>query len=125
MKTNADPMLERLRPLPVRLRIAHLAALVRWERAKNARSLSYPTPQERERSLSYPSPCERERVVGREGRSEAEARVGGLLLYPHPAAHFIRDDPPRKGEGKGSARVCDNARKPERSSTANDGGRAG
>jgi hypothetical protein len=36
---GVDPMLARLRPLPVRLRIAHLAALVRWERAKHARSL--------------------------------------------------------------------------------------
>ena len=55
---SADPMLARLRPLPVRLRIAHLAALVRWERAANARerSPSYPSPRERERSLSNPSP---------------------------------------------------------------------
>jgi hypothetical protein len=38
-------MLVRLRRLPVRLRIAHLAALLRYEREAIAR----------ERSLSYPS----------------------------------------------------------------------
>jgi len=49
---------------------------------------------------SYPSPHERERVVGRESRSEAETRVGGATAYdPHPVAHFIRADPPHKGEG--------------------------
>jgi hypothetical protein len=37
-------------------------------------------------------------AVGREGRSEAEARLGGIT-HPHPAARFTRVDPPRKGEG--------------------------
>jgi hypothetical protein len=45
MNVVPDPVLARLRPLPLRLRIAHLAALLRVERAK-AVSLSY----------SYPSP---------------------------------------------------------------------
>jgi hypothetical protein len=40
--TSADPMLERLRRLPVRLRIAHLAALVRFERTKNAGAYQSP-----------------------------------------------------------------------------------
>ena len=85
--------LGRLRRLPPRLRVAHLAALLRWERAMSA--------------LSYPSPAER---AGREGRSVAEARVGGISLCPHPAhrspsltmiprASFARLGPPRKGEG--------------------------
>jgi hypothetical protein len=92
---NCDESVEsgRLKRLPPRLRVAHLAALVRWERAINA--------------LSYPSPAE---CVGREGRSVAEARVGGISLCPHPAhpspsltmiprASFARLGPPRKGEG--------------------------
>jgi hypothetical protein len=62
---NSDPMLGRLKRLPLRLRIAHLVALLRYERRATAPA------------LSSPSPRERERVVGREGRSEAEARVGG------------------------------------------------
>jgi hypothetical protein len=86
-----DPVLARLKRLPLRLRLAHLAALIRCGKVIV-----------REGSLSYPSPRERERVAGRGGRSEAEARVGGLPALrddPHPVAHFIRADPPRKGEG--------------------------
>ncbi len=52
--TSADPRLARLKPLPVRLRIAHLAALVRWERAKNARSLCYLSAQECEKGSAMP-----------------------------------------------------------------------
>jgi len=88
MSAEADPLLSRLKRLPERLRIAHLVALLRYGKIIV-----------REGSLSYPSPRE---AVGREGRSEAEARVGGLSALhddPHPAAHFIRVDPPRKGEG--------------------------
>lgn len=100
MKTGADAMLARLRPLPVRLRIAHLAALVRWERARNAGS------------YLFPAEC-----VGRE--DVAKRRSGGgddviekiqlLRLVPadpHPSARFARVDleselarlGPRKGE---------------------------
>jgi hypothetical protein len=56
MSEARDSTLARLRPLPMRLRIAHLAALLRHERA--ARAVSYPSPSER--SLPYPSPGERE-----------------------------------------------------------------
>jgi len=56
MRAEADPTLARLKRLPVRLRLVHLAALLRWERKGNAR----------ERSLSCPSPAERAgRVHGR------------------------------------------------------------
>ncbi len=82
MSSEADPRLARLKRLPVRLRIAHLAALLRVN--------------------SYPSSRERERVVGREGRSAAQARLGDILLYPHPAHRsppLTMIHPPRKGEG--------------------------
>ena len=83
-----DPMLVRLKLLPPRLRLAHLAALLR-----NGRVIV------RNGCLSYPSP---RAAVGREGRRAAEARVGGLPKSPgspHPDARFTRVDPPRKGEG--------------------------
>jgi hypothetical protein len=65
MSSEADPMLSMLKVLPLRLRVAHLAALLRRERQAIACA------------RSYPSPCE---AAGREGRSEAEARVGGPFL---------------------------------------------
>jgi hypothetical protein len=68
---ETDSMLARLKRLPLRLRVAHLAALIRCGKVIV-----------REGSLSYPSPHERERAAGREGRSEAEARVGGPCLAP-------------------------------------------
>jgi hypothetical protein len=84
---ETDPLLARLRRLPVRLRIAHLAALLRHER------------QAIVCDLSYPSPRERERVVGREGRSEAEARVGAFSPHPPPRCsfHSHRPSPPLRG----------------------------
>jgi hypothetical protein len=56
---------------------------------------------------SYPSPRE---AVGREGRREAEARVGGLCSgdTPHPDARFARVDPPHhslRSWGEGSERA--------------------
>ena len=42
---NADPMLARLKRLPMRLRIAHLAALLRHERQAIAQARSYPSPR--------------------------------------------------------------------------------
>ena len=89
MRPRADVMLVRLRPLPPRLRIVHLAALLRVARAAKAGS-------------SLP-------LAGREGRSVAEARVGGILLYPHPAHRspsLTMIHPPHKGEGEESARVA-------------------
>jgi len=83
MRATTCSMLERLRPLPPRLRIAHLAALLRHERATRAASF-----------LSLP-------LAGREGRSVAEARVGGVSAspgHPHPGSLSLAD-PPRKGEG--------------------------
>jgi hypothetical protein len=46
MMSEADSMPARLKRLPVRLRIAHLAALLRHERQTIARTLSYPSPRE-------------------------------------------------------------------------------
>jgi hypothetical protein len=42
MSGEVDPRLARLKRLPVRLRIVHLVALLRWERA-----VSSPSPAER------------------------------------------------------------------------------
>jgi hypothetical protein len=50
--SEVDVVLARLRPLPLRLRIAHLAALLRHERRANV--CACPSP--REASLSDPSP---------------------------------------------------------------------
>jgi hypothetical protein len=92
MNASVDPMLLRLKRLPVRLRIAHLAALLRHER------------QAIVCNLSYPSPRERERVVGREGRSEAEARVGGLFpAPPTPMLISFASTLPTATRGEGSS----------------------
>jgi hypothetical protein len=90
---ETDSMLTRLKRLPVRLRIAHLAALIRCGRVIV-----------REGSLSYPSPRERERVVvGRGGRSEAEARVGGLFpAPPTPMLILFASTLPTASRGEGS-----------------------
>ncbi len=103
----ADPMLARLNRLPPRLRIAHLAALIRHERQAIARA------------QSYPSPRERERVAGREGRSEAEARVGGLFPAPlTPMLISFASTLPTAPRGEG---LSADLAKP----TLTDGGRAG
>jgi hypothetical protein len=39
MSAAVDPMLSRLKRLPARLRIAHLAALIRLERKSSARAM--------------------------------------------------------------------------------------
>jgi hypothetical protein len=52
MSRQGDVMLARLKRLPMRLRIAHLAALLRWERQENARALSNPSPREEEGSTT-------------------------------------------------------------------------
>lgn len=87
MSVAAEAMLARLKRLPPRLRIAHLAALLRHERR-----------------CSYPSPRERERVVGREDANEMSVRVGGASAFPngpHPGSRSLAD-PPRRGEGSRS-----------------------
>jgi hypothetical protein len=90
---ETDSMLAGLERLPVRLRIAHLAALIRCGKVIV-----------REGSLSYPSPRERERVVvGRGGRSEAEARVGGLFpAPPTPMLISFASTLPTASRGEGS-----------------------
>jgi hypothetical protein len=95
MRPGVDVMLARLRPLPPRLRVAHLAALLRVARAAGERSLSYASPR-----LAVGSEASEAR--SREGRSVAHARVGGLLVYPHPAHRspsLTMIHPPRKGQG--------------------------
>ncbi len=69
---SADSTLARLNLLPVRLRIAHLAALLRWERKKNALSSFFPA--ECERSLSCPSPASASRSG--EGSGTPDGRPG-------------------------------------------------
>jgi hypothetical protein len=49
MSARTDPMLARLRPLPLRLRIAHLAALLRCGKViVSDGSLSYPSDSSRD-----------------------------------------------------------------------------
>jgi hypothetical protein len=83
----ADSMLSRLKRLPPRLRIAHLAALIRCGKVII-----------REGSLSYPSPRERERVAGRGDANDlgdAKRRpesvgVGGVRKWPPTLAYALR-----------------------------------
>src|SRR5579872_4135564 len=59
---------------------------------------------DRQRELSqFSSPSPRE-AVGREGRREAEARVGGSSCNPHPGSLSLAD-PPHKGEGEETLRL--------------------
>ena len=60
MNTAADPMFARLKRLPPRLRVAHLAALLRCERQAN----------KPEHPLSCPPPRKHVRVVGRGGAND-------------------------------------------------------
>ena len=100
-----DPVLARLKRLPLRLRLAHLAALIRCGKVIV-----------REGSLSYPSP---RGAVGREGRSEAEARVGGLFpAPPTPLLISFASTLPTAPRGEG---LSADLAKP----TFTDGGRAG
>jgi hypothetical protein len=86
----ADVMLARLKRLPPRLRIAHLAALLRWERQANAHeyACSYPSPRKSSATafdvdVSSPPP-----------KRAREKKV--------PAAVKC-DSPPRKGEGSATS----------------------
>ena len=94
---ETDSMLGRLKRLPPRLRIAHLAALIRCGRVIV-----------REGSLSYPSPraavgSEASKARSREGRSEAEARVGGLFpAPPTPMLISFASTLPTASRGEGS-----------------------
>ena len=101
---KTDPMLARLKRLPPRLRLAHLAALLRHERQAITRTCSYPSPRG---------------AVGREGRSEAEARVGGLFpAPPTPLLISFASTLPTAPRGEG---LSADLAKP----TFTDGGRAG
>src|SRR5579871_5546296 len=55
------------------------------------------------RATGFSSPSPRE-AVGREGRREAEARVGGSSCNPHPGSLSLAD-PPHKGEGEETLRL--------------------
>jgi hypothetical protein len=99
MSGEADPRLLRLRLIPPRLRVAHLAALLR------SMSSGSPRAAEREHLLSCPSPSELERGVGREGRSVAQAGV-----HPaHRSPSLTMIHPPHKREGSEPSSIshCD------------------
>ena len=103
-RIKIDPVLARLKRLPLRLRLAHLAALLRHERQAITRIRSYPSPRG---------------AVGREGRSEAEARVGGLFpAPPTPLLISFASTLPTAPRGEG---LSADLAKP----TFTDGGRAG
>src|SRR5579872_598967 len=55
------------------------------------------------RAAGFSSPSPRE-AVGREGRREAEARVGGSSCNSHPGSLSLAD-PPHKGEGEETLRL--------------------
>jgi hypothetical protein len=91
MSTEVDPTLARLKRLPPRLRIAHLAALLRCGRLIV-----------REGNLSYPSPRERQRVVGREDANAMSVRVGGVRERPPTlASASLRPSLPTAVRGEG------------------------
>ena len=83
--TEIDPMLARLKRLPARHRVAHLAALLRHER------------RARTHAQLYPSPCARERVAGRDDANDlGDARrrpesvgVGGVRKWPRTLAYAL------------------------------------
>jgi hypothetical protein len=104
---KADFMLARLKRLPPRLRIAHLAALIRCGKVII-----------RDGSLSYPSPRERERVVGSEAsklaldgdandlgdakRRPESVGVGGVRKWPPTLAYaLLRPSLPTAARGEG------------------------
>jgi hypothetical protein len=73
----------RLKRLPMKHRIAHLNALLRYE-------------------ASYPSPHERKRVVGREDANEMSVRVGGVRRRPPTlASASLRPSLPTASRGEG------------------------
>jgi hypothetical protein len=95
MNIVADSMLARLKRLPLRLRLAHLAALLRHERQAITRTCSYPSPR------------------------GAEARVGGLFSAPPtPLLISFASTLPTAPRGEG---LSADLAKP----TFTDGGRAG
>jgi hypothetical protein len=78
MSGEVDPTLARLKRLPPRLRVAHLAALLRHERQAI-------TP-----ALSYSSSHERQRVVGRDGANA----LGDAKRRPESVRVGVGERPP-------------------------------
>ena len=77
MNADACSMLARMRPLPARLRIAHLAALLRVDRAAKARelsSLSLPLAGRDKKALARPHAIST-RSAG-EGSDTPDGRLG-------------------------------------------------
>ena len=98
MRPGADVVLPRLRPLPPRLRIAHLAALLRVARAANAGP--YPSPAERVGRVAAAK-----RWSGGGANVLAKAQLLRLVAAdPHTGSPSLAD-PPRKGEGSTDGRA--------------------
>ena len=116
MSGAVELRLARLRRLPLRLRIAHLAALARSEQGVNGsgRFLSYPSTR-----VAVGRGATAERWSGG-GRAMGVQLLGTSPADPHPVAHCIRADPLHKGEGKEGVRICDHSpRKGEGSDLSN------
>jgi hypothetical protein len=95
MSAEADPMLSRLKRLPARLRIAHVAALLRHER--NAVALAHMGG-----FLSLPPRAKR--AVGRVDASRRQASGWGEFSQnaaPHPGLSSASAFPPRRSAGGG------------------------
>jgi len=93
MTAGVDSMRARMRPLPARLRIAHLAALLRWERAANARAFSSISLPVAGRAIEYGSlvPEDAARPYGSRraasGAPHHEGPGSRHELRPHPEEH--------------------------------------
>ena len=86
---NVDPMLARLEVLPSRLRVAHLAALLRHERQAIAQAHSYPSPRA---------------AVGRVDANEMSGGVGGVRKRPPTlACASLRPSLPTAAREEGSS----------------------
>src|SRR5579864_1209609 len=97
MSADVSDLLARLKPLPLRLRIAHLSALLRYERERDAVVFAHMNG-----FLSLPPRAKR--VAGRVDASRRQASGWGEFLQiatPHPGLRFAPAFPPRRFAGGG------------------------
>ena len=97
MSADISDMLARLKLLPPRLRIAHLSALLRYERERDAVVFAHMNG-----FLSLPPRAKR--VAGRVDASRRQASGWGEFLQtatPHPGLRFAPAFPPHRFAGGG------------------------